>query len=86
MPWPLYQGKDPQNPLGRKLSGPQILSGHNGEEKENLSCPSQEVNSGHTACSLVTIVTELKVQRTDDVTQPGSHIDLHVLMLFGDRQ
>jgi len=35
-PWPLHpQGKSPQYPLDRRLGGPQICSGHTGEEKNS---------------------------------------------------
>jgi hypothetical protein len=41
------------------LDGPHSLSGWGGEEKEYLPYPWRELNPGHPARSLVTILTEL---------------------------
>jgi hypothetical protein len=55
---PLYPGiQTPQNKMDKMLSEPQRRSGFGEEQKNPSSCRRQNV--GHTACSLVTILTEL---------------------------
>jgi len=41
--------------LNKRLDEPQSQSGHGGEQKKFVSC--QELNPGHPACSLVTILS-----------------------------
>jgi hypothetical protein len=41
-PAALPQGKNPQNPLDRRLSGPQSRSGRGGEEKNSQPPPAIE--------------------------------------------
>jgi hypothetical protein len=49
-PRPLYpQGKSPWNPLDRGWVGPRTCQ--DTVEKRKISCPSQELNRGHPACS-----------------------------------
>jgi hypothetical protein len=55
----LPPGKEPPRyPLARRLDGPQSRSGRGGEQKI-LHFPRRELNSGHLARNLVTILTEL---------------------------
>jgi len=43
MPWSLYpQEKSPRYPLDSRLGGPQIQSGHGGEEKNSQPLPGLE--------------------------------------------
>jgi hypothetical protein len=59
MPRPLYpRGKNPRYPLGRKLSGSQSRSGHDGGEKFN-HCPCRDPIPVRLSRSQVTIRTEL---------------------------
>jgi len=58
------QGKKPPYPLGRRLCGPQRLSGSGGEEQNYLHCSSQQPNTGRPARSLV---FENKALRTKPV-------------------
>jgi len=48
-------GKSPWYLLHKKFGGSQDWSGLSGEEKK----PCQEMNPGHPACSLVSILTKL---------------------------
>jgi hypothetical protein len=50
-------GNIPQYTLVRRLDGPQSQHGRGGEEEESI--PYRESSPGRTACSLVTILTEL---------------------------
>jgi hypothetical protein len=49
---PLWE--EPHYPLDRRLGGPQSWSGY-GSKRKN-PCPCQELNPGHAACNLVTIL------------------------------
>jgi hypothetical protein len=75
-PWPLYpQGKSPWYPLYRRLDGPQIRSGHGGEEKNSQPPPGIEpLNPDRPARSLVTIPTELSWLNTS--------IILKIILIF----
>jgi len=58
--WPLSsQGKRPCYALDMMLGGPQSQYSHSREEKILLPCPCQELNLGHPACSLVTMLNEV---------------------------
>jgi hypothetical protein len=51
--------KSPQYPTGRRLGKSQSQSGHNGKEKKSHHFPFRELNPGHPASTLISILTEL---------------------------
>jgi hypothetical protein len=51
--------KEPQYLSEKRLNGPQSQSGCCGKEKRCLPTSYQELNPNHTACSIITILTEL---------------------------
>jgi len=46
-------------PTGQETGWVQSQSEHDSKEKNSHHCPCQELNCGHPACSLVSILTEL---------------------------
>jgi hypothetical protein len=58
-PAPYSRGKSRRCPLNRRLGGPQSRSERSGEEKKSHPYPSQELNPGCSARSLVFILTEI---------------------------
>jgi len=75
------------NPLNRKLGGPQIQSGHGGDEKALQHCPSWELNPDHPAhnkyfkfkweCNFKALVIFPKVSFLDPINSESI-----VLLLF----
>ena len=56
------QGKTLHYLWDKKLGGPQSLSGYGGKKKRSLLLSGNEPHfSGHPACSLVTILRELRM-------------------------
>jgi hypothetical protein len=52
------QGNSHQYPLDRRLRGLQSWSGYGGKEKKSYYCPCWELNRGHPAHSLISVLSE----------------------------
>jgi hypothetical protein len=57
----------PDYPLDSRQGGPQRRSGRGSEEKKSHHCPGWELKPGRPACSIVPILTEMKVIRILDI-------------------